>query len=524
MSNGIKPFYDVAIVGAGPCGATCANLLGKYGISALLIDQETEVLTIPRAIGICEEGSRILQNAGALDGLAEDSCEIDSVHFTDKNQVSLFHASLNHVRNGFRPLRMFYQPRLERRMRQRLKEHTCVDFHVGTTLENFSDEGDSVSLLLKKDNTSIRTRSRYLLGCDGAKSIIRKALNIGFTGSTYPQDWMILDIDKNPHANREVAFTINPERPSVTMPAPGNKRRWEFVVKNGENPDDLFEESNLAKLLKPWGRLEDMHVERKAVYTFHARTAENYRKGNIFLLGDAAHITPPFAGQGMMAGFRDAFNLCWKIAAVIQGSLNENILDTYEPERIPQSRQIVMFAQRMGNIILPQNRFVAGVRDLFFKILGLAGLISDTKPVPLNKIPNHINGTLLSNFLKTRVAPTGIEIPQFLVTKADEQILSDEAIGDRFVLLGWEEDPKEYLSAQTLERWNRIHGACITVSVTGNPDGITENLYDPTAQFRSTFDDGKRLIMIRPDKMIIINSKPKDLDGKLSAWMDQYAA
>jgi 3-(3-hydroxy-phenyl)propionate hydroxylase len=523
MSNTIKSNYDIIIIGAGPCGVTAANILGQKNISTLVIDKEADIVTIPRAVGICEEGSRILDSAGLLEKMGDNFRLINRVNFNKSHDENVFHADTYTPINGHRMLRTFHQPELERNIRGALKSLNSVDLFTSTELISFNDKGDAVEVSLKQNGSVVNTTCRYLLACDGASSKIRQSLNIGFDGNTYPQEWMILDIEKNPLPSSEVIFSINPERPSVTLPGPGNKRRWEFVVKKDDDPKKLFEPENLAKLLAPWGDINDMEISRKAVYTFHARTANNYQKGNVFLLGDSAHITPPFAGQGLMAGLRDCYNLCWKLSAVIHQQLDPKILESYEKERIPQSRQVIKFAQYMGKIILPQNKKIAKLRDTLIGTLGFLGFHSNCKGMPIDKIPNHINGSLIRNKLVSALKKTGIDFPQsILKNKNDHAKLFDQHIKSEFYIIGWNTQPNAVLSQSTLARWHSMNGESLMLSnkSIGSSVNVNDQLFDQHEYYRTLFKGGERFIVIRPDKIMVLNCNAKQLDKKLNQYMD----
>ena len=518
MSSKIKKHYDVIIVGAGPCGVTAANFLGQKNISTLVIDREADIVTIPRAVGICEEGSRILDSAGLLDKMGDNFRLINRVNFNQAGNETIFHADTYKLVNGHRALRTFHQPELEKNIRGALEECEKVDLFTSTELLDFNDNGETVTLELNQDGQKVQTQCQFLLACDGASSKIRQDLNIGFEGDTYPQDWMILDIEKNPVPSGEVIFSINPERPAVTLPGPGGKRRWEFVVKENDDPETLFSEENLAKLLAHWGDVKDMNITRKAVYTFHARTAENYQKGNIFLLGDSAHITPPFAGQGMMAGLRDCYNLCWKITAVLEGQLNRKVLASYEKERIPQSQQVIKFAQRMGNIILPQNKRVAKVRDAIIGLLGVLGVHSEAKGLPGRKIINNINGSRVRNKIIKSLFNTGYDFPQIkLKNSLGESQLFDHHVRSSFYILGWNQQPQSFLKSNTLARWHSMGGESLAI----NNSEAGQGLLDSHNEYQELFKDGKRFIVIRPDKIMVINCSASQLNKKLNRYMDE---
>ena len=524
MTIKIKDKYDVVIVGAGPCGVSAANILGRAGISTLIIDKEADVVTIPRAVGICEEGSRIMDTLDILDDPELEFRQINKVLFCDKPEHAVFHADTYQPKSGHRILRTFHQPDLEHSLRRALLSLKSVDMLTSTQLKHFKDKGQGVDLVLNEEGneSDIHVEARYLLGCDGASSDIRKQLNIGFSGATYPQDWMILDVENNPQFSSEVIFGINPERPSVTLPGPGNKRRWEFVVKKNDNPDRLFEPANLSKLIGGWGKVEDMKVSRKAVYTFHARTAEKYQLGNVFLLGDAAHITPPFAGQGMMAGLRDVYNLCWKLNSVLKGQLSDRILDSYEVERIPQSRQVIKFAQCMGSVILPQDERIAKARNAVIMLLGVLGVHTQSKGVPVDKVPNHINGRYLTHLFKSKLFKTGIELPQHPLVQGDTTSLTDKCLTSEFYLLGWNRDPEAFLDKKTLSRWHSMGGqkAIICDRFKKSINNGEQLLIDKDKAYQSLFKSGKRFVLIRPDKMMVLNVTAKDLVKSLNLYMN----
>jgi 3-(3-hydroxy-phenyl)propionate hydroxylase len=521
MNAQIKQDYDVAIVGAGPTGVVAANLLGRYGLRTLIVDESEDIMTIPRAVGMCEEGSRILDAAGLTERTAEKFHVINNIFFLDKHMQSRFHADADWRKDGYRAIRMFHQPELESCMREALKDYSDVDLFTSTALLNFDDDGKEVHLTLRRDNEDLVTKCRFLLACDGARSTVRKALNIGFSGSTYPQDWLILDIENNPLPGNDIAFSINPQRPAVTLPGPNSRRRWEFVIKEGDNVEEIFDEKNLVALLEPWGDMSGIRIERKAIYTFHARTAENFQKGNVFLLGDAAHITPPFAGQGMMAGLRDAHNLCWKLKGVIDGRLSRAVLVSYSTERVPQSRQIINFAQFVGSIILPQKKLQATVRDALFKLLGLLGVHSEYVGVPLRKLPNHINGGLLRHTLVSHFKKTGIELPQFdLESPCGKRLLADQMLGSQFKVIGWNTDPSAHLSIRTIENWQAMGGELTTLTSHESFTTSSALLLDRNQRYREIFGAGRRLIVIRPDKMIVINCPARKLDERLSRYIE----
>ncbi|MEM8861495.1 MAG: FAD-dependent monooxygenase, partial [Chloroflexota bacterium] len=338
-------------------------------------------------------------------------------------------------------------------------------------------------------------------------------------------DWLIVDVEEAPPADDEVVFSINPERPAVTLPGPGTKRRWEFVVKDDDDIETLTDSNTVQKLLEPWIDGQDVQISRKAIYRFHARSAETYRKGNVFLLGDAAHITPPFAGQGMMAGLRDGYNIAWKLAAVINNRLPDDILNSYDTERRPQNIQVTRFAQYMGHFILPQKAIPAAFRDGVIRFLRLIGLHSDTKPLSLEKIPNHINGHFMRNAIVQRFGRTGVEFPQYTVEREDGSTgLSDRFIDDQFTILSWEEDAGQWLDGTTKERWKQLNGQIKVIAQRPQNSLNADLLIDQSGQYADLFHHGQRVVVIRPDKMMVIHCRPTQLNQKLTRYLNSIGA
>lgn len=348
--------YEVVIVGAGPVGVVAANLLGQQGIRTLIIDREADIVNIPRAVGVCDEGSRILQSIGLLQQMESNWMPMDYVRFNDEQGNCRFSVDTSRLLNGYQMVRTMHQPELEAELRQGLKRFAQVDFRTETECLQFTDLGDGVQCRLRGPAGDYEIHCRYLVGCDGGKSTVRKSLGVEFSGATYAQDWLVIDIANDPCEQRDHAEFFNLDgRAGVTMPTPNGYRRWEFIMFPGETPEQVCAPGFLRRMLSPWGDYESMEVVRKTVYTFNARVAKRFQRGNVFLMGDAAHLTPPFAGQGLMAGFRDAQNLCWKLAQCLRYGTDDSLLQSYHQERYPQAKSIVNTARMLGLLIIPRG-------------------------------------------------------------------------------------------------------------------------------------------------------------------------
>jgi 3-(3-hydroxy-phenyl)propionate hydroxylase len=359
MVHPIPETVDVLIVGYGPVGAAVAALLGRYGVRTLVVDKAPDILMAPRAIALDNEALRILQ----MVGLPEDAFEKVAIphvrmHCPHVGEFSRLNTSGSI--DGHPKLVTFYQPDLERALRKRAEDHTSVETLACTEMRDFVEENDGIRAMLKLEDGSVAVvKSRYLVGADGAGSKVRKAIGQDFGGKTYAEDWLIVDARNVPGAFDHVEFICDPARPTPHMIAPGGRIRWEFMLRPGESREEMEKDQTIARLLAPWAKAGALEIERKAVYRFHARSCERYSKGRVFLVGDAAHITPPFVGQGLVAGLRDAANLAWKLAFVIKGNAAPAILETYDQERRPHATKMIGLAKLMGGLVMPSSRFMA---------------------------------------------------------------------------------------------------------------------------------------------------------------------
>jgi len=528
----IKAKYSIVIVGAGPVGAAMANLLGKYGVSTLIIDRETDVVEIPRAIGLCEEGSRVLAAAGVLDTFEPETLKINKIRLDEPYGTTMAHTDPSGLINGYPNMRTFYQPDMERCLRKSLDQYDHVDLSAATECVDFQDLGQSVKIILQKAGETFEVQCRYMIGSDGSASPTRKKLEIGFQGKTYGEDWIVFDAENNPEPDDQVALLCNRDRPGITMSAPDGRRRWEFILKDGDDREAILEDSSVAELLKPWGNAADMGLTRKTIYTFHARVADRFQRANVFLIGDAAHVTPPFAGQGLMAGFRDCYNLAWKIRDVLDGKISTDILASYDVERKPQVKQIIWFAKFIGSWLLPSNRLRSALRDGILKLGRTLGAHSDTKALPISKLSNHINGKLLRHLFIQKWKKTGFELPQFTVDTHDgESNLIDPLIDDRHYIIGFDRDPSEGLSDNIKARWHSIGGSFVKlVSNQTDQPNISETqgkcsvLFDRSGSYREFFGSPDKTISIRPDKIIMINCKASQLESRLGRYLSKIEA
>jgi 3-(3-hydroxy-phenyl)propionate hydroxylase len=375
---------DVLISGLGPVGATLANLLGQQGLRVLAVERETSVYPLPRAAHFDAEIMRVWQGLGLLEQATAVSRVAPAYEFrTAKGEVLLrFDLGAVILAPGFEPSWMFNQPDLERALRAKLADYPSVETRLGVSLERFheaANEGVRATII---DGTGAATevRALYLVGCDGASSAVRKSLKVEHFDYGFDEPWLVVDArvrrpEKMPKVNLQIC---DPARPTTCVLMGPGRHRWEFMIRPGEDPQSFLDDRRIASLLSTWVDEGDIVVDRKAVYRFHGLIAKEWRRGRVLLAGDAAHQTPPFAGQGMCSGIRDAVNLAWKLGHVIRGEASDAILESYQTEREPHVRALTEAAIAMGRVVCIADPEAAAQRDTALLAQRAQGL----QPVP----------------------------------------------------------------------------------------------------------------------------------------------
>ncbi|WP_425644123.1 bifunctional 3-(3-hydroxy-phenyl)propionate/3-hydroxycinnamic acid hydroxylase [Agrobacterium leguminum] len=454
---------DIAIVGAGPTGLTLANLLGGMGISVALIERNVTTVQEPRAVSIDDESMRALQAAG----LAEDVEKIVARGYGSR-YLSPGHDLFLTVEPtsrdyGFDKRNAFQQPDLEALMRDGLARHESVIQLFGWEMQSFTQDERAVSLEVVHATGAQRTvTARYMVASDGGRSPTRGKLGIALTGSTFTERWLIVDLVRTENRFRHTEVYCDPARPCISLPGPDNIRRYEFMLHAGEDEKAATDEAFVRGMLAHVGPDRDCEFRRVRVYTFHARLAERWREGRIFLAGDAAHLTPPFAGQGMNSGLRDAHNLAWKLAEAVHGNVSDALLDSYETERKPHAWEMIELALRMGRIMMPENAAKALLARVAFRALGLYPPARDYfAQMRYKPKPRFRHGLLWPDGRSEKDTVVGRLIPQPVVDDTGRsRALLDHVLPDKPVVLLFDEFPDLVLSAETVQALEAA-GACI---------------------------------------------------------------
>jgi len=424
----------VLVVGAGPAGLALANLLGSEGVDTLLVERNAGCVPEPRAVALDGESLRTLQSVGLADTVLGDIRQGFVADYLNGEGVQLFATDLRGRPYGYCLQNSFDQPTLERQMLQGLSRFACVEVCHSVELTAFEQDAAGVSATLRDaDGAERQVRADYLVACDGGRSRVRQQLGIEMIGDRLPQKWLVIDtVDPCLTGEPECRFFCDPARPAMTLLRPRGERRWEWMLVEGETDEEMLDDARIRELLAPHTDPAQVDVYRKCVYGFSAVVAERFREGRVFLAGDAAHMTPPFAGQGLNAGIRDVRNLSWKLARVLAGALPESLLDSYELERRDAARDMVDMAVSLGDQIQPTDAAVAAERDAFFAELNrepaAAAAFGADAVAPLSDV------RLLQGWFAGGGA-AGRMLPQPFVPTEAGPVLLDGLLGEGFCAL-----------------------------------------------------------------------------------------
>jgi flavoprotein hydroxylase len=417
---------DVAVVGYGPVGNALAILLAQLGRTVTVLERWPEPYPLPRAVHFDHEVGRILQSCGIGDGVRAISEPADIYEWRNVTGTTLLRfGQLGDGPSGWPASSMFNQPKLEQLLDRRARE-LGVDVRRGVEVAGIEQRNDEV-VVTGADGT--RVSARFVVGCDGANSTVAALVSATVVDLGFFYDWLIVDVILDqPRVFDPINLQIcDPLRPTTAVSGGPGRRRWEFMRLPHESLDELNDEARAWELLAPW----DVHpgnarLERHAVYTFNARYAEQWRAGRVFLAGDAAHLMPPFAGQGMCSGLRDAANLAWKLDLVLAGHAADALLDSYQSERLPSARAAIEFSMELGKVICVPDPADAAARDE-----AMAAGVNGTAPAP--GLPGITSGF---------IHPTAPHAGTQLVQGKDGGRRFDEQYGNgwRLVLLGAQVD------------------------------------------------------------------------------------
>jgi 3-(3-hydroxy-phenyl)propionate hydroxylase len=480
----VNETYDVIISGLGPTGLTMAHLLGQRGLQVLVLEREPKFYGNARAVYTDDECMRIFQSLGLADALANDMLQDTVVQMVLKDGTVLMQINDPTRVYGWSPSYFFYQPLLETTLAQTLDRYPHVRVVRGREVLSFVQDANSVKVLhaateglqygksaatqtITGDKPAVNSedvqfvQAKYFVACDGGRSAVRAQLGIEMTGKSFPNPWLVVDIKAKDPLNGlnhlpYFNFVCDPDCPTVSCVQPYGHHRFEFMLMPDQTKEYMENPSTIRSLLSRHVDPDKFDILRSLVYTFNALIAGQWRKDRVFLAGDAAHMTPQFIGQGMNAGVRDAYNLAWKLDAVLRGRADAKLLDTYQSERRPHVHDMIKTAVDMKSFVSVANPLLGALRNVTTKIAlatpVLGKFIQSGAFIPQ---PFYENGKYFGNPRVRKNDAAGRWLPQPDIRNAHGKSQKlDELLGNGFTLLGLGIDPRQGLSKGSLAIWD----------------------------------------------------------------------
>ena len=497
---GSKRPYDAEVVisGLGPTGLILAHMLGMRGHRVIVLEREPVFYGNARAVYTDDECMRVFQHLGVVADVQKDMLLETPVQFVRPD---------GSVMGQYRPLsrpfgwpvvNFFYQPYLETTLTSELSRYPNVEIRRGRELVDFMQDSEGVDVLHQATRTyrfseasdakteaavdpdAQSIRAQYLVGADGGRSPVREKLGIKMTGKNFPEPWLVVDLKQK---DREVglrhipyfSFIVDPAMPAVSCVQPDGFHRFEFMMMHGQTKEWMEQPDTVRMLLSKYVDPDHFEIKRKLVYTFNALMADRWRNGRVLLAGDAAHMTPQFMGQGASSGVRDGFNLGWKLSAVLKKSAGDALLDSYELERRDHAQAMINTSVMLKNVVSMTNPVGTTVRDLALKgILATPKLRDYFQNGEWKPAPIYTAGRYCGLARRSRKGAEGCMTPQPEVRRIDgRRVLLDEVLGSDFSLIGLDVDPRNELSAESLNLLEQIGTRFVTVFRYGDrPQGL----------------------------------------------------
>jgi len=479
--------FDVIISGTGPVGMTMAILLAKSNLQVLIIDKREKLYDFPRAVAVDDESMRIWQSCGidieknVLVGKERDTV----LKYLSADNKELFSIKQGKEEYGYPKGIAILQNEIENTLLEKLKKYDNVQVMFDHELIDFKQEKNHVfAEVLNLEKIKI-FKAKYLIGCDGGRSFVRKKLGFKMKGFTYKRPWLVVDLIENRDKIEAGEIWCDYDRTIMTLPLPKNHRRFEIILHEGESEEEVLKDKNLKDLIATRKDIDIKSIKRKFTYVFNARMATSYSKGRVFLAGDAAHVTPPFAGQGLTSGLRDVANLSWKLVKVINDEIDDSLLKTYEIERRPHQKKMIKLAVNMGKIMIPRSRTYSKISSYLLRTLFSNPKIAakiQIRGMKIQPIYKNIKCFIEKGNLAGRYFPQPITSNNFKF---------DEILGEGFTVLTINASEEEFIPDVSLECWKNLGAKFLKLSpkVAKSFDGFVDT-------------SKKHLFVIRPDKFI----------------------
>ena len=531
----MKPTIDteVLVVGAGPVGVSIANLLGHYGVKTLLVERSLQVLDYPRAVGLDDEALRTFQAVGLAEAMLQDMIQNVPMRMYTADKRCFAEILPSTREFGWFRRNLFSQPLGEVTLRKGLERYPHVTTQLGVALQSIEQDADGVTaVLLAEDGETTSVRARYLVGADGARSTVREGvLKIPYEGRTHPNKWVVIECDQDPLDAPYTALHCEPRRPYVCLRLPYGLRRWEFMLFPGEDGEQMLAPDKVQELLRNHvADPERLNVIRARVYTHNSRVAKSFVAGRICIAGDAAHITPPWIGQGLNAGLRDAFNLSWKLAWIVKGRMKSELLQSYHDERHAHTKAMIDLADLFGAVLSQRNRFVAWMRDKFFLAIRDVPKFRDyVLQMKFKPMPRFSTGVVLNSGDAAQDELVGRMFIQPNVERlAGHCEKLDDVIGGQFALLSWRCDPLAQAPAALASQLQAL--GCVRLVGVRARSGSSEPgmaAAGPAVQVIQDMENDLQLwfqkknvdwVVLRPDRFVAAAGLAKDATAQLQKF------
>lgn len=505
-----RPRYDVLIVGYGPVGATLANLLGQRGLSVAVADMYRDVYDKPRAINIDQEVMRTFQTIGLVDEIIAGCDPHPGTDFlgADGELIKYIYSAPPPYPLGWPANLMFVQPQAEQVLRKGVERFSNVDVFLDHEAIELTQSADQATVKFRKaGGGTVELQAGYVVGCDGANSPVRRSAGIGQEDLGFSEWWLVVDawVKGQPVLPPRSTQYCYPQAPTTYVVCSGNLRRWEMKILPHEDPQSYAALDRVKKRLAPFVDVDALEFWRTAVYHFHARVADDWQKQRVLLAGDAAHQMPPFLGQGLCCGIRDAVNLAWKLAMAIQGTANPGLLETYTRERKPHMRTLTDITVELGKVIGETDPVRAAARDARLREELNSGRVETVRQ---NLIPNLEDG-LIDRGGKRGAGSLSVQpTVQMPANGRSGPILLDDLIGPNFAVLSRRPLAEQAFGGELAEDWRRRGGraAAIGSDLTagaGSAGHQTMILKEDGRLFADWMDSLQaEAVIVRPDRVV----------------------
>lgn len=533
-----REMTQVVIVGGGPNGITAAHYMGLYGIQCVVLELAEGILPYPRAVGMDDEALRVLQGVDIAERAVRDMiCDVPLRYYNARG-VCFAEVKPTVAQYGWPMRNIFMQQLLEETLRDELPRHANVQLRQGHEMLALTQDDQGVTLQVRgSDGENYELQADYLIGADGGRSCVRKQLGIQLQGLTHPRKWVVIDTRNDSLDAPFTALHADPQRPFVCIYLPYQQRRWEFMLLEGESEETMCEEKNIRELIRGHigDAVDELEIVRIRAYTHNSRVAERFVEGRAVLIGDAAHISPPWAGQGLNSGLRDVVNVCWKIAAILQGKASGRILESYDLERRGHATDLIALADNMGAVLGLTNPLMAGVRDWLFQAVNsvdnLRSHLLEFKFKPKATITKglvfHERAELREDDLVGQLF-----IQPDVETADGNRTRLDNVLGHSYAILGYRVNPTEQLSEAAHAYWAKWNARFIQVNRSRSgparnqplqSEGVIsiEDVHNRLGNWFSNVRDS--VVVVRPDRFIAAITTPERLDSVLRKLQEQLS-